>query len=268
MKREASEGTKVLGNASDAERVSLLSTCAAERERYAQKAAALKKRVAEGWPLLKTLCYLSCFFSVYASLQTLSMAQGKYMELKGCKIFISLNICVLSMMGVVFESAVGLRCSLFLKRNVSYWMKFMRRTWGRGIFYFYLGCMEVFLSPLLQPLALYAGITMATVGIICFFAGYFANRRLVWAWAEMHSTHCGRSDSEMRLVFDRHDLNKNHTLEASELASVAAELGSPLSKMQLTALFFILDKDNSGGLSFDEFKAWWQGDANRHYPTL
>eukprot|EP00808_Paulinella_micropora_P025477 g58105.t1 len=58
-----------------------------------------------------------------------------------------------------------------------------------------------------------------------------------------------------------HDKDKSGKLEPTELAEVAHELSSPLDRNELAAIFALLDLNQDGGISFEEFRSWWQGDT-------
>jgi hypothetical protein len=61
-----------------------------------------------------------------------------------------------------------------------------------------------------------------------------------------------------RTVFDRFDVDGNGEIDIEELATLLEALGMDPDDEQLEAARDKLDADESGRLSWDEFRAWWE----------
>ena len=80
----------------------------------------------------------------------------------------------------------------------------------------------------------------------------------------------GGSDAITR-VFNSLDADGSGTLDSEELRTALGQLGVTMSPREATSLLARLDTDGSGGVSLDEFTAWWNAtmassvDAVRNY---
>ncbi|EGD81206.1 hypothetical protein PTSG_11241 [Salpingoeca rosetta] len=60
-----------------------------------------------------------------------------------------------------------------------------------------------------------------------------------------------------RIIFDAHDQDKSGNIDASELKAIVYKLGHPMSDEEIETSLRIIDKDQSGKITYDEFKKWW-----------
>lgn len=68
-------------------------------------------------------------------------------------------------------------------------------------------------------------------------------------------------DQALRDLFDRIDKDKSKMLDRIEVARLIGDLGRPMNRTELDETMKELDMDGSGTVSFEEFKCWWEGDA-------
>jgi Ca2+-binding EF-hand superfamily protein len=61
----------------------------------------------------------------------------------------------------------------------------------------------------------------------------------------------------MRSAFDALDNDLSGKVDASELGTLSAELGKPMSKEEVVEVLTEIDADHSGQVDFSEFKAYW-----------
>ena len=61
----------------------------------------------------------------------------------------------------------------------------------------------------------------------------------------------------IRRYFDTYDKNNSNSIDVSELGHLCAALGERLTRRELDEAFYILDLNDNGRLSFDEFINWW-----------
>lgn len=67
-------------------------------------------------------------------------------------------------------------------------------------------------------------------------------------------------EKRIQQIFDQFDKNKNGSIERNELKALMIALNEPLSNAELLDLFRCVDKDNSGIVTWDEFKNYWEKD--------
>jgi hypothetical protein len=65
-----------------------------------------------------------------------------------------------------------------------------------------------------------------------------------------------KGDDAVKAAFEKADTNNNNDLDKEELKSMTEEFGLKLDEGQLESIFTSIDKDDSGGISFQEFKEW------------
>jgi hypothetical protein len=65
-------------------------------------------------------------------------------------------------------------------------------------------------------------------------------------------------DGQLRVLFDKCDLDKNGSLDSKEVAMVCRELGTILERNELEAALALLDADGNGVVSYEEFRDWYQ----------
>eukprot|EP01047_Picozoa_sp_COSAG01_P056588 COSAG01_NODE_6435_length_3669_cov_1.367507_3_plen_574_part_01 len=66
------------------------------------------------------------------------------------------------------------------------------------------------------------------------------------------------SDEMIRVIFEQMDDDGSGTLEKAELGMLLAELGSPMSDVELDGVMRSIDVDNNGDVDVQEFSAWWR----------
>jgi Ca2+-binding EF-hand superfamily protein len=66
------------------------------------------------------------------------------------------------------------------------------------------------------------------------------------------------SDDMIRVIFEQMDDDGSGTLEKAELGMLLAELGSPMSDVELDGVMRSIDVDNNGDVDVQEFSTWWR----------
>lgn len=77
-----------------------------------------------------------------------------------------------------------------------------------------------------------------------------------------------KDSSQIMEIFKKHDADGNGKLSQAELVLVADELGTHLSKNELSTIYALLDQDKSGDITYKEFENWWLGKKSVDYSIL
>ena len=67
------------------------------------------------------------------------------------------------------------------------------------------------------------------------------------------------TEEQVALAFAKYDPDGTTLISNSQLGSLMADLGMPLSSSQLKQASEQLDRTGSGQVSFGEFLLWWKG---------
>jgi hypothetical protein len=127
---------------------------------------------------------------------------------------------------------------------------FLYRPYGRAAFYFFIGILMTCNGGLL---GLIGGLFVAAVGAAIFIGSRKAYQALDSLKSQVYDK------ATVMAKFDQFDKDRSGYLDTAELSALCMSLGSTLSKNELESALFILDKDQDGKITKDEFIAWWQG---------
>jgi Ca2+-binding EF-hand superfamily protein len=61
----------------------------------------------------------------------------------------------------------------------------------------------------------------------------------------------------IKSIFNQFDKNNNGTIEKTELKTLSIALNTPLSHAELIDFFKLIDENNNGIISWDEFIHYW-----------
>ena len=125
---------------------------------------------------------------------------------------------------------------------------FLYRPYGRAGFYFFIGLVMFSIGGFMTSLV---GVYTAGVGVYIYYGCAQDMKSLEVLRAQAHD------EAAMRAQFNAADSSGDGTLSPAELATVCAALGTTLKKNELETAVFVLDKNDDGKISFEEFKAWW-----------
>ena len=220
----------------------------------------LKSWISKGPLALKVLCFLANSFTIFTGVITMI---GATFSFDLFKTSIMLYVTVGSFIGLMLE-VKPCYCSRKTQTKVSFWCKALSRVQGRGLLYIVLGLMTL---PQKQLLTWISGISMIAVGIFSLVVARHAKAKLNRLHIALVAGH--ENDPEAIIAaFQKFDTDKNNCLSQPELALVAEQLGTHLTKNELGAIFGLLDSDQSGDISIQEFESWWRGEKEIDYSVI
>jgi len=129
----------------------------------------------------------------------------------------------------------------------------LKTMFGRGFFYLYLGLNLC--ATNMSVFSFWIGFYVLILGLIAIGVGWWTQRSLTRLRDALQ-------DEEL-VVNSFHDMDKNNsgTLDIEEFAELCSNLGVPMNKVQLMAVFDVIDTSNSGvkknTISLEEFQKWW-----------
>lgn len=148
-------------------------------------------------------------------------------------------------------------CPRQARLAVRYYAKFTEYTWGRGVFYLFLGSLQ------LTNWDLFSWITggyMMFVGVFAILAGIFAHRKL----KQLRQT--VDSERELKAQWEEADMNNNGYLDVKEFAAFAKRNEVDMTGNEVAAAYLAMDRDFDEKISFKEFYAWWAKKPGSHIP--
>lgn len=128
--------------------------------------------------------------------------------------------------------------------------RFLDKPYGRAGFYFFVGILLVAKGGLLGFLV---GLYTSFIGAVIFYGSKAAYDTLDRLKTDQYT------EAQVKEKFYEFDRDKSGALDAAELAALCKALGSTLSRRELESALFLLDKNEDGQISFEEFFAWYKG---------
>lgn len=133
---------------------------------------------------------------------------------------------------------------------------FLFNPYGRAVFYIFIGVLILVKGGLVS---FFVGLYTAAVGIIIYYNSTKAFSAInALKRKDPNNTHA-LNDGQIAQKFYSYDKDNDGYIDAKELNTLCTELGYGLSESELTTALFILDKNDDGKISMEEFKSWWSG---------
>jgi len=130
---------------------------------------------------------------------------------------------------------------------------FLRTTFGRGFAYVFVG-INMSAQHFDWP-CFYTGIYVCGVGGLYMMTGIYTQAKVT-----LLRKHLKDEDTVME-KFDEHDADGSGTLEPAEFADLCESLGVPMKKIELLAVFDIIDTSDQNQrkntITKEEFLHWW-----------
>ena len=145
-------------------------------------------------------------------------------------------------------------CQRNLVPKIERWVMFLSTTTGRGVLLFFVGALDMSSCTAnkytLYPMIGVGGLSVL-VGLITMAVGARASGKLNRVLAKIDS------EERLKAFFYQADKDGNNGLDKKELAEVCTKMGVDLGEQETILLLDMLDADNDGRISFEEFKTWW-----------
>ena len=124
----------------------------------------------------------------------------------------------------------------------------MVSPFGRSIVYIFIGLLLFTQNTWFQ----------STIGVIVITLGIYICYHMKNAEFALNRMKSQISDGQqLRLIFEQCDIDKNGSLDSTELALVCSKLGTKLNNDELEAAIAMINKNNDGKISFEEFQSWY-----------
>ncbi len=125
---------------------------------------------------------------------------------------------------------------------------FLYRPYGRAAFYAGVGMVLICVGGAITTLI---GMYTTAVGAYIYMGSMGAMKSLSALRAQAHD------EDTLRAKFQEADKDKSGYVDSQELAGICCALGTTLKKNELESALFLLDKNEDGKITFEEFRAWW-----------
>jgi Ca2+-binding EF-hand superfamily protein len=179
-------------------------------------------------------------------------AFSDFTGLSPSKVVIDLYLCFFGVMILLLEEK-SLACSAAAAVRLQTEARFLESAKQRGCFYVFVGSLA-FVQSSWHFVAV--GAVLLVIGVAGLFFGHQASQQLHDLRQKMVN------ETEVRQKFDEcaHAPagSTEKSLNVIDLAILTKSLGVQLNHGQLMAAHDILDTDNNGVVTFDEFLVWWK----------
>lgn len=254
-------------NAAQSEVVGLLAKSAIEnatnqgvaalREQAGSKIKEISQWVKRGDKTLNTLCILGGAALVAAGFL------GLLNFLNPLALVVNFYNCVFGLVIIILElqyHSLGRNCLSSPRKYVEENVKFLSTSGGRGMFYLYVGSVNLAMWTFFGFLI---GGAMCGLGVMSVVVACHTRSKLVKAQNKLKEL-IGASQGDIKAKFQEFDTNHNGTIDVTELQDLCASLGAPLQgKAEVNAALNSLDSDRSGEIDLHEFTEWFTHNISR-----
>lgn len=143
--------------------------------------------------------------------------------------------------------------------SIRYYCKFLEFTWGRGVFFFFVGSLQVTNFNMLDWAV---GGYMMFVGITAIIAGLAAAKNMRLLKFSI------KNEDDLKRKWEEFDTDGNGSLDVKELSVFIRESGVTMTTNEIASAYMALDKNFDEKLTYEEFYMWWmnseQGQGNNN----
>lgn len=132
--------------------------------------------------------------------------------------------------------------------SIRFYCKFLEYTWGRGVFFFFVGSLQFTNFNMLDWAV---GGYMMFVGVTAIIAGIATARDLKLLKFSI------KSEDDLKQKWEQYDADGNGVLDVKELSIFVRESGINMTKNEIASTYMTLDKNFDEKLTYEEFYMWW-----------
>ena len=162
-----------------------------------------------------------------------------------------LLVAILGLVCVAGEYEAGSQRSSFLPACVGDYVNaelhILSKPYGRSIVYILMGFIIMTIGSWLGFL----------LGTAIFIAGGYICYNMREAEVALKAMKNRLADKDVAELFKKYDADGNNLLNTEEIALLSKDLGMALTRAELEAATVVLDRSDSGSITFEEFKLWY-----------
>ncbi|GAX17300.1 hypothetical protein FisN_10Lh163 [Fistulifera solaris] len=154
---------------------------------------------------------------------------------------------------VFMDAPFPIICSQKIQTGIHSYAKFLDYTWGRGLFFFFVGTLQVSNVNMLDWAV---GGFMIFVGVVAMGVGMAtANQMRLVRFAV-------KDESTLKQKWKEHDANGDGSLDVKELTAFVNDAGVTMTRNEIAAFYLALDKNFDQRIAYEEFYAWWTRESD------
>ncbi|KAG7342299.1 COPI associated protein [Nitzschia inconspicua] len=139
--------------------------------------------------------------------------------------------------------------------SIRYYCRFLEYTWGRGVFFFFVGSLQVTNFNMLDWVV---GGFMMFVGFTAIIAGMAAAKNLRLLRFSI------KSEEDLKKKWDQYDADGNGAMDVKELSAFVRDSGINMTTNEIASTYMTLDKNFDDQLTYEEFYMWWKSHDDGH----
>lgn len=205
----------------------------------------LRKSASDGDVSLRLLALAGGAFLIVSAL--LGMI-SHLVFLQFTSVLVEFYTLVMGVVMVVLESRQVMLPEWFLQLLYKYAL-FLKFIWGRGCLYFVAGTLQMSQGSFTDVIV---GFCVCLLGVAFIVIGHRAAQKLQNARSLLTSEHTVRSK------FREANIRGHNALDIQEFRLLMQSLGLHISRREAEAAFLQVNPEDSGELTYDDFKAWWE----------
>lgn len=210
-----------------------------------QKAIELHARATNGSTSVKTMAFIGGAAMCVTSLMDVS---ANFLSLSFVNMLLSIYTSVFGVLICVLEAKEFALPATYGKMIEEY-AKFLQFVWGRGCLYFFVGSLQLSHFSFID---IVVGGLMCFVGVIYVLVGRSTALKLKELRESVHS------EEDIRTLFDEVDVEHKGSLNREQFTYFMDKLGvAYLTHSEITTAYFLIDQDDSGDITCDNFMLWW-----------
>lgn len=219
-----------------------------------ERAAELRQSVAEGNWGLRIFVLLGALAMITTSL--IGLISDVY-RIDTISAIIDIYCMILGVVMIILE--YGYQLSFFAAIQPSLYRNalFLRFVWGRGLFYFVAGTIEISQRHYMN---IFVGSYVCLLGFAFAIIGRSASQKLADARRSTFTM------EDLRAKFNETDEEMKGSLDMNQFSSFVKLLGMDMNRREVETTFLQLEED--GRIGFEVIVEWWNTEATENYSVV